>query len=142
MLAQPGSRAPRVLVLGRARAVMDAVLAELDAAGIDARGSVDPQMAAATGDAADLARKVVAGYIAYAYERVGEVTPTINGIDRIMGAGFNWAPPGLLVDTMGRESAAELITAAGLDVPAVLQSADGAQFTHPTMNPGKYFIAA
>lgn len=54
MLAQPGSRAPRVLVLGRARAVMDAVLAELDAAGIDARGSVDPQMAAATGDAADL----------------------------------------------------------------------------------------
>ncbi len=97
---------------------------------------------AATGDAADLARKVVAGYIAYAYERVGEVTPTINGIDRIMGAGFNWAPPGLLVDTMGRAAAAELITAAGLDVPAVLRSADGAQFVHPTMNPGKYFIAA
>ena len=55
----------------------------------------------ATGDEAALARKVIAGYISYAFHRVGEVTDTITGIDLIMGFGFNWAPPSVLVDTFG-----------------------------------------
>ena len=94
----------------------------------------------APGDAAAIARKVVAGYIAYSFERVGEVTETINDIDRIMGAGFNWAPPSVLVDTMGAARAAELITGAGLAVPAAIEAAAKAAkpqrfFVHPTMKP-------
>ena len=50
----------------------------------------------AKGEEAAIARKVIGGYIAYAFERVGEVTENIDGIDRIMGMGFNWAPPGVL----------------------------------------------
>ena len=101
----------------------------------------------APGDAAAIARRVVAGYIAYSFERVGEVAETINDIDRIMGAGFNWAPPSVLVDTMGAARAVELIHRAGLAVPAALESAAKAAkpqrfFVHPTMNPGKFFVAA
>ena len=59
----------------------------------------------ADGHEAALARKVVGGYISYAFHRVGEVTETIDGIDRIMGQGFNWAPPSVLVDTMGGAAA-------------------------------------
>ena len=47
----------------------------------------------APGQWAALARKVVAGYVSYAFHRAGEVTETIAGIDDIMGFGFNWAPP-------------------------------------------------
>ena len=101
----------------------------------------------ASGDAAAIARKVVAGYIAYSFERVGEVAATINDIDRIMGAGFNWAPPSVLVDTMGPARAVELIHGAGLAVPLVLENAARAAtpprfFVHPTMNPGRFFVAA
>src|SRR5258705_3373801 len=50
------------------------------------------------GDEAALARKVIAGYLSYAFLRVGEVTDSISGIDRIMRAGLNWAPPSVLLD--------------------------------------------
>ncbi len=102
---------------------------------------------AASGDEAALARRVIAGYISYAFHRVGEVTPTINGIDRIMATGFNWAPPGALVDTMGPAAAVEMIEQAGLAVPAaLLDAARGGPparfFHHPTLNTGRYFVAA
>src|SRR4030095_16291238 len=77
----------------------------------------------AEGDEAALARKVVAGYISYAFSRVGEVTDTIDEIDRIMGAGFNWAPPSVLVDTMGPQSAVRLIEEAGLAVAEAIARA-------------------
>ncbi len=51
---------------------------------------------------AEIARRVIAGYVSYAFQRVGEVTDTITGIDRIMATGFNWAPPSVLVDIDGR----------------------------------------
>ena len=100
----------------------------------------------AEGEHPELARKVIAGYISYAFHRVGEVTETINGIDRIMGMGFNWAQPSVLVDTMGRQAAVEMIDKAGLPVPANLAEAakndDGAPlFQHPTINPGRFFVA-
>jgi len=102
---------------------------------------------AAEGDEALLARKVIAGYIAYAFERAGEVTETITGIDMIMGAGFNWAPPSVLVDTMGVGAAVGMIEEAGLSVPAILAEAvsDGSGslfFQDPLVNIGKYFVAA
>ena len=101
---------------------------------------------AARGEEAALARKVIAGYISYAFHRVGEVTETINGIDRIMGTGFNWAPPGLLVDTMGASCAVDMIGAAGLPVPDALVEATRTGepecfFHHPHINVGRYFVA-
>ena len=101
---------------------------------------------AARGEEVALARRVIAGYISYAFLRVGEVTETINGIDRIMATGFNWAPPGLLVDTMGASCAVDMIDAAGLAVPEVLALAARTDeperfFRHPHINIGKYFVA-
>jgi 3-hydroxyacyl-CoA dehydrogenase len=98
------------------------------------------------GDEAELARKVIAGYISYAFHRVGEVTDTINGIDRIMGAGFNWAPPSVLVDTMSPGAAVKMIEEAGLPVPAALETAaktgkPARFFHHPHTNTGKFFVA-
>jgi hypothetical protein len=65
----------------------------------------------------------------------------------IMGAGFNWAPPSVLVDTMGLGPAIGMIEEAGLDVPRILaeraaQSDPEAFFQNKTVNVGKYFVAA
>ncbi|MGH0031150.1 MAG: 3-hydroxyacyl-CoA dehydrogenase family protein [Myxococcota bacterium] len=101
---------------------------------------------AAEGDEAALARKVVAGYISYAFHRVGEVTGLIDGIDRIMGMGFNWAPPGVLVDTMGPAAAVAMIEQAGLPVPEALaqaaRSGDPKRFfENRHINKGRFFVA-
>jgi 3-hydroxyacyl-CoA dehydrogenase len=100
----------------------------------------------AEGQQADLARKVVAGYISYAFHRVGEVTESIDGIDRIMGMGFNWAPPGVLVDTLGAAGTVEMIDKAGLPVPEALAEAARTGepqrfFNHPHINRGRFFVA-
>ena len=102
---------------------------------------------AAEGDEARIAKKVVAGYISYAFHRVGEVTETLNGIDRIMGTGFNWAPPGVLVDLMGPAAACEMIAAADVPVPAALETAAKSGttepfFHHPTISRGKFLVAS
>jgi 3-hydroxyacyl-CoA dehydrogenase len=101
----------------------------------------------AEGHEAGIARKMIAGYISYAFHRVGEVTETIDGIDRIMGMGFNWAPPSVLVDTMGGAAAAvEMISKAGVPVPANLEEAAKTGepkrfFDNPRINIGKFFVA-
>ncbi len=102
---------------------------------------------AAEGDEAALARKVIAGYVAYAFERAGEVTETITGIDMIMGAGFNWAPPSVLVDTMGAQAAVSMIEEAELSVPSLLSEAAGSKegellFNDDSVNIGKFFVAS
>jgi 3-hydroxyacyl-CoA dehydrogenase len=101
----------------------------------------------ADGDEAAIARKAIAGYVSYAFHRVGEVTDTIDGIDRIMGMGFNWAPPSVLVDTMGGAAVAvDMIEKAGLPVPANLDEAAKTGepkrfFDNPRINVGKFFVA-
>jgi 3-hydroxyacyl-CoA dehydrogenase len=94
---------------------------------------------------AEIARRVIAGYVSYAFHRVGEVTDTITGIDMIMATGFNWAPPSVLVDTLGARASVELIERAGLPVPQALRdAARGAArrfFQHPQLNVGKFFVA-
>ena len=100
----------------------------------------------ADGPEAAIARKVIAGYISYAFHRVGEVTASLDGIDRIMGMGFNWAPPGVLVDTLGVKDSIEMIAQAGLPVPPALEKAaheTGTQrfFNHRSINPGRFFVA-
>lgn len=102
--------------------------------------------AKAEGDEAALARKVIAGYISYSFCRVGEVTDTITGIDLIMGAGFNWAPPGLLVDLIGLPESIKMLEKAGVKIPAVLeQSAKAGRrepfFNDPRLNKGRFFVA-
>ena len=100
---------------------------------------------AAKGEYAAIAKRVIGGYLSYAFHRVGEVTDTIDGIDRILGAGFNWAPPSVLVDAFTPAGAVALIEGAGLPVPAALRDAakQGTTrfFRHPTINPGKFFVA-
>jgi hypothetical protein len=77
----------------------------------------------AEGPEAQAARRVIAGYIAYAFQRAGEVTDTITGIDLIMATGFNWAPPSVLVDLIGVRESVAMIEGAGLAVPAILADA-------------------
>ena len=100
----------------------------------------------AEGEHAKIARGVIAGYIAYAFERVGEVTETIDGIDRIMGMGFNAAPPSVLVDTIGAQGVVDMIGEAGLSVPSALAKAVKTGrperfFTHKRINIGRFFVA-
>ncbi len=97
----------------------------------------------APGDEAALARKVIAGYISYGFHRVGECTETISGIDLIMGTGFNWAPPSVLVDTIGVAQCVDMLKAASVPVPAQLANAAPGQqfFNHPSLNIGRFFVA-
>ncbi len=102
--------------------------------------------AKAHGDEAALAKKVIAGYIAYAFNRAGEVTETITGIDLIMGCGFNWAPPSVLVDVIGLKQTVAMIEKAGLAVPKILEEALSRKskerfFNDPRVNIGKFFVA-
>jgi 3-hydroxyacyl-CoA dehydrogenase len=120
-----------------------------DVAHLHAQGRYEEGMSVfleADGDEAAIARKVIAGYISYAFHRVGEVTETITGIDMIMGTGFNWAPPSVLVDTMGPAAVVKLIEQADLPVPKSIAAAAESGtpkrfFSHPHVNVGKYFVA-
>jgi 3-hydroxyacyl-CoA dehydrogenase len=100
----------------------------------------------APGPWAALARKVVAGYVSYAFHRAGEVTETIAGIDDIMGFGFNWAPPSVLVDVIGPRETVAMIERAELPVPPSLaQAASSGRprrfYTNPHGNIGRFFVA-
>jgi 3-hydroxyacyl-CoA dehydrogenase len=111
----------------------------------DYRGAMQ-RFVSAPGAEADLARKVIAGYISYAFHRVGEVTEDILGIDLIMGFGFNWAPPSVLVDHIGAKESIQMIERAGLPVPKALTEAaaksNGAPlFKFPLVDVGRFFVA-
>jgi 3-hydroxyacyl-CoA dehydrogenase len=100
----------------------------------------------APGPWAALARKVVAGYVSYAFHRAGEVTESIAGIDDIMGFGFNWAPPSVLVDAIGPKETVAMIERAGLPVPRSLAQAASTGtprrfYTNPHGNIGRFFVA-
>jgi 3-hydroxyacyl-CoA dehydrogenase len=94
---------------------------------------------------AKLARKVVFGYVSYGLNRVGEgeVVAHPRDVDRIMGFGFNWAPPSVLVDVVGAPAAIKAIESAGLVVPAVLQSLKPGErlFRERGVNIGRFFAA-
>jgi 3-hydroxyacyl-CoA dehydrogenase len=100
---------------------------------------------AATGAEADLARKVVLGYVSYALNRVGdaEVVREPRDVDKIMGFGFNWAPPTVLVDVMGVKETIRAIEKAGLQVPKVLEKAKPGErlFRQREVNIGRFFAA-
>lgn len=98
----------------------------------------------AEGAEADLAHRIILGYVSYALNRVGpnEVVDTPAGVDGIMGFGFNWAPPSVLVDLFGPKQTIAAMERLGLDVPPVLAAhpAGERMFTLRGANIGRFFI--
>jgi 3-hydroxyacyl-CoA dehydrogenase len=97
----------------------------------------------AEGDAAVM-RRVVLGYVSYGLSLVGEVVTAAADVDRIMGHGFNWAPPGLLVDMIGARRTIRLLEAEQLQVPRVV--VDAAErgtrlYREANVDEGKFFHA-
>jgi 3-hydroxyacyl-CoA dehydrogenase len=100
--------------------------------------------ATATGKDAELLRRIVLGYVSYGLGRVGEVVMRVSDVDRIMGMGFNWAPPGLLIDLIGPRRAVGLLEKAKLPVPRVVIEAAERNlplFTEPNVDRGRFFVA-
>ncbi len=99
----------------------------------------------AKGPEADIARKVIFGYVSYALNRVGqgEVVEQARDVDRIMGFGFNWAPPTVLADAIGIKTTIAQIEKCGLEVPEVLAKAPADQplFNEPHVNRGRFFAS-
>lgn len=99
----------------------------------------------AKGPESDLARRVILGYVSYGLNRVGEteVVRSPRDVDRIMGFGFNWAPPTVLVDLMGVPTTIRLLEAQGLPVPPVLRQASQRPkerlFQEPNVDRGRFF---
>jgi 3-hydroxyacyl-CoA dehydrogenase len=94
------------------------------------------------GHDAELMRRVVLGYVSYGLGRVGEVVRAVRDVDRIMGFGFNWAPPGLLVDLCGARPVIEALERLRLPVPRCLvDHAERGQrlFTEPFVDAGRFF---
>lgn len=100
----------------------------------------------AEGPEADLARRVILGYVSYALNRVGpdEVVASYQDVDRIMATGFNWAPPSALVDLIGLDRTIAALERYRLAVPEVLSAARRGElptplFRQPHMSAGRYF---
>jgi hypothetical protein len=65
-------------------------------------------------------------------------------VDRIMGFGFNWAPPSVLVDAIGAPRTIELLEQEQLPVPTVVAEAARAsqRLCDQTIEPTRFFVAA
>jgi len=86
------------------------------------RGAMEV-MVTAEGKEADILRRVMLGYISYGLGLVGNVVERPRDIDRIMGFGFNWAPPGMLVDAIGPGRTIVMLERAKLPVPTPILEA-------------------
>lgn len=99
----------------------------------------------AEGEEADLARRVIFGYISYGLNRVGdgEVVAEARDVDRIMAFGFNWAPPSALVDLIGVKETLAALERYGLRIPKVIEKATPGipLFREPHVNIGRFFAA-
>ena len=98
----------------------------------------------ADGLEAEILRRVLLGYISYGLGLVGEVVAAPRDIDRIMGYGFNWAPPSVLVDAIGAARTIALLDEAGLAVPPAIVAAaraNVAMFAEP-LDGARFFATA
>jgi 3-hydroxyacyl-CoA dehydrogenase len=110
----------------------------------DYRGAMEI-LCTAHGMAAKLLRRVVLGYVSYGLGLVGEVVAQPRDIDRIMGFGFLWAPPSVLVDAIGPGRTIALLEHARLPVPPAVVSAalhQRALFNEPQVDRARFFAAA
>lgn len=99
----------------------------------------------ATGTEADLLRRIVLGYISYGLGLVGEVVERPRDVDRIMGFGFHWAPPSVLVDAIGPGRTIVLLERAQLSVPRAIVDAavhQRALFDEPWIDRARFFPIA
>jgi 3-hydroxyacyl-CoA dehydrogenase len=99
----------------------------------------------ADGKDAALLRRIMLGYVSYALGRVGEVVARARDVDRIMGFGFNWAPPSVIVDAIGAARTVDLLLQENLTVPPVVAAAARAGrplFDEPSVDSGRFFVAA
>ncbi|MBS1117900.1 MAG: fadB [Deltaproteobacteria bacterium] len=99
----------------------------------------------ALGAEAELLRRILLGYISYGLGLVGEVVERPRDIDRIMGFGFNWAPPGMLVDAIGPGRTIVLLERARLPIPDVILDAATHQrplFNEPAVDSARFFVIA
>ncbi len=98
---------------------------------------------AAEGVEAEIVKEILATYIAYSYMLIGQVTDEkygIDGIDRVMTTGFNWAGPSMLVRMIGGKGRAiELLESQKLMVPDTLRADTACE--RNVFNVGKYFPA-
>ena len=101
---------------------------------------------AAEGREADIARRVILGYMSYGLNRAGagEVVREYADVDRIMSAGFNWVPPSALADLIGYQTAKESLARYGLPGCALIDAAAKGEvptplFNLPYITPGRYF---
>jgi len=97
----------------------------------------------AKGTEAEIVREILCTYVAYSYALVGEVTDPsqgIEGIDKVMCYGFNWAPPSTIVKMIGgNEEMIRLLQESGIAVPESLS--EQTALSGNISNAGKYFIA-
>ena len=96
------------------------------------------------GKDAELMRRVILGYVSYGLGRVGEVVKAPRDVDRIMGFGFNWAPPSVLVDVAGAARVVQALEASRLAVPPILLAharSGRKMFTEPSVDVGRFFYA-
>jgi 3-hydroxyacyl-CoA dehydrogenase len=101
-------------------------------------------LSTANGRDAELMRAMILGYISYALGLVGEVVESARDVDRIMGFGFNWAPPGLWVDYLKPSNTIRLLEQARLSVPRVVVDAarrNARLFDDPRVDGGRFFMA-
>jgi hypothetical protein len=81
--------------------------------------------------------------VSYALNRVGEVASSVPDVDRIMSYGFNWAPPGIIVDLIGAKQTVRMLDALKLPVPRVLEQAaanDAKIFSGGVLEYGRTFV--
>lgn len=97
----------------------------------------------ATGREAEIVRDILCTYISYAYNRIGEVTEHqigIEGIDKVMSAGYHWAPPSLIVNLLGgKDEVVKMLQDKGLKVPEKFYSIEKPILQ--LLSSGKYFVA-
>ena len=97
----------------------------------------------AKGAEAQIVREVLCTYAAYSYALIGTVTDPsqgIEGIDKVMCYGFNWAPPSTIVNMLGgKEEMVRLLQESGIAVPEALS--EQTVLSNNISNSGKYFIA-
>jgi len=97
----------------------------------------------ASGREVEIVKDILCVYIAYSYSRVGEVTESgfgIDGIDRVMSSGFNWAPPSLIVSMLGgKEYVIKLLEKKEFKIPDALKNAD--ERKSRMFDSGRYFPA-
>ena len=97
----------------------------------------------AEGYEAEMLRTIVLGYISYGLGLVGEVVARPRDIDRIMSFGFQWAPPGMLVDAIGPGRTIVLLERARLPIPDVILDAATHQrpLFNETLDRARFFAA-